>query len=241
MYYVLGRGSNVIVPDAGTKRIILHMGKDFSDVKVFGDVIMCQAGASLTEVCKAAESHSLTGIEPLYGIPGSIGGAAFMNAGAYGTEISDLIISVSALKPDSTMTNYIKDDCGYSYRSSNFKTNKNIISSIKLKLIKGESEQISERMTDFLNRRKQKQPLEYPSAGSAFKRPEGNFASALIDDTGLKGLKIGGAQVSTKHAGFIINTGGATASDIKDLMSAVIEKVKARSGVTLEPEPIFWD
>ncbi|MDR0974641.1 MAG: UDP-N-acetylmuramate dehydrogenase [Ruminococcus sp.] len=238
-YMVIGNGSNLLADDNDHNLVILRMTGDFTVVKNNGEYLDCEAGALLSSVCRVAATHSLSGIEPLFGIPGSIGGAVFMNAGAYGREISDLIESVTAIDPDGTSKTYSAAECLFSYRESIFIHNRAIITNVRLKLTQGKADIIKSQMESYTARRKEKQPLEFPSAGSAFKRPKGAYASALIDDCGLKGLSVGGAQISEKHAGFIINTGDAKFSDVIGLMKKVVGIVELQTGFTLEPEPII--
>lgn len=193
----------------------------------------------LSSVCLKALSLSLTGLEFAYGIPGTAGGALYMNAGAYGGQMADVIESAECLTASGEIKTLKKENMQLGYRSSVFKKGGLIIISLTLALKKGDKAEIKAEMDELLNRRKQKQPLEYPSAGSTFKRPEGYFAGALIEKNGLKGLTVGGAQVSEKHAGFVINRGGATAADVKALIGKIQKKVFENDGVMLEPEVIF--
>ena len=203
-----------------------------------GNEIIFSAGTNLTSLCRFALEGSLSGLEFAFGIPGTCGGAIFMNAGAYGGEIKDVLTEITHLTPDMKIETISAEAAQLSYRHSIYKSNGCIILSGKVKLAEDTRENIKARMDDFLGRRKAKQPLEYPSAGSTFKRPEGNFAGALIEQCGLKGKSIGGAQVSEKHAGFVINKGGATTKNILDLIDLVQATVKNETGVTLEPEVI---
>ena len=196
-------------------------------------------GAALSEVCRAALESSLTGLEFAYGIPGSIGGAVYMNAGAYGGEISGAVLSAECMTADGTLIKVNAEEMNFGYRKSVFKENGMTVIGAVLRLHKGDKKEIEEKMEDYISRRKSKQPLEYPSAGSFFKRPEGYFAGALIEKNGLKGTAVGGAQVSEKHAGFIINRGGATAADVMKLSRKVSDTVLAKDGVKLEREVIF--
>ncbi len=236
-YTVLGKGSNVIISDYGFDGVIILMGNDFSNIEVSGDIITCQSGASLTGVCIKALEHSLSGVEFAYGIPASVGGAVFMNAGAYGGEMKDVIVSVEYIDNNGVIKTISKEDMELSYRHSIFSNRIGIITKVIIKLKKGNYEEIKTRMTELMARRKAKQPLEYPSAGSTFKRPEGAYAAELIEKCGLKGLRIGDAEVSTKHSGFIINKGNATSSDILKLISEVQMIVKDKTGFILETEP----
>ncbi len=235
---VLGKGSNVLVSDNGIRGIVLSTEK-ICEIKCSADgTVCCGAGASLTAVCLSALENGLSGLEFAYGIPGSVGGAVYMNAGAYGGEIMDIIVSAKVLK-NGEITDIPSSQMNLGYRTSIFKTDGSIIISVVLCLTGDKKENIKEKMTDFMSRRKEKQPLDYPSAGSTFKRPEGFFAGALIEKSGLKGFSIGGAEVSEKHAGFVINKSNATAKDIKKLINHIQSKVKLDSGVMLEREVIY--
>lgn len=237
-YTVIGKGSNVLVSDDGFDGVVLLMGKDFAEVKVNSDnTIICQSGASLKSICTKALENNLTGLEFAYGIPGTVGGAVFMNAGAYGGEMKDIIISADYIDNDGNIKTILKDDMDLSYRHSIFSNGNGIITGAVLKLEKGNHEEIKNRMNELMAKRKEKQPLEYPSAGSTFKRPEGAYASALIEQCGLKGLSVGGAEVSTKHSGFVINKGGATFEDVMKLIEEVQKAVEEKTGYVLEMEP----
>jgi UDP-N-acetylmuramate dehydrogenase len=238
-FLVIGNGTNILADDSDHNLIILRINSDFAEIKQSTNFLTCLSGAMLTTICRFAMTRSLSGIEPLFGIPGTIGGAVFMNAGAYGREISDIVESVTAITSAGVIKTYTKEECLFSYRESIFMHNNETIASVKLRLSPGESEQIRSQMSSYTQRRREKQPLEFPSAGSAFKRPKGAYASALIDDCGLKGLSVGGAKISEKHAGFIINTGNATFDDVITLMKKVIGIVELQTGFKLEPEPII--
>lgn len=237
-YFVVGNGSNLLVCDEGFDGAILHVAEGLGGIRVSGEKITAQAGALLGRVSSAALEHSLTGLEFAFGIPGSVGGAAVMNAGAYGGEMSRVVSSVKGLTRDGKEIKLTRGELNFGYRNSILKREKIVVTEVEFALKGGIREEISAAMADFTERRRAKQPLEYPSAGSTFKRPEGYFAGKLIMDAGLRGMTIGGAQVSEKHCGFIINRGGATAADIRQLMEVVQEKVKEQSGVELEPEVI---
>ena len=219
--FVLGKGSNVLVSDKGIKD---------------ENTVRAQSGASLAQLCSFALENSLSGLEFAYGIPGTVGGAVFMNAGAYGGEMKDVLINSEYVSPDGTSGELDNEAMQLSYRHSAYEDSGLVITAASVRLTPGDPEQIKNTMHDIISRRRDKQPLEYPSAGSTFKRPEGHFAGALIEQCGLKGVSVGGAQVSEKHAGFIINRGGATASDILSLIKHVQARVKAQTGVTLETE-----
>lgn len=237
-YFILGNGSNLLVSDGGIEGAVISLS-GINGISYDGEKITCGAGAMLSSVCLKALSLSLTGLEFAYGIPGTAGGALYMNAGAYGGQTADVIESAECLTASGEIKTLKKEDMRLGYRSSVFKNGGLIIISLTLALKKGDKAEIKAEMDDLLNRRKQKQPLEYPSAGSTFKRPEGYFAGALIEKNGLKGLTVGGAQVSEKHAGFVINRGGATAADVKALIGKIQKKVFENDGVMLEPEVIF--
>ena len=214
---------------------MVHIGKKMSKITVDAEFITAEAGALLSAVAAAALGAELGGLEFASGIPGSIGGGLYMNAGAYGGELSDVVVSARYVKDGRVLT-INKEDMQLGYRKSVFEENGGIITSVTLKLKKGRREEILAKMNDYKNRRAEKQPIEFASAGSTFKRPVGNFAGALIEQAGLKGLAVGGAQVSQKHAGFIINRGGATAGEIMELIELVQKKVYEHSGIKLEPE-----
>lgn len=237
-YFILGNGSNLLVSDGGIEGAVISLA-GINGISSDGEKITCGAGAMLSSVCLKALSLSLTGLEFAYGIPGTAGGALYMNAGAYGGQMADVIESAECLTASGEIKTLKKENMQLGYRSSVFKNSGLIIISLTLALKKGDKTEIKAEMDDLLNRRKQKQPLEYPSAGSTFKRPEGYFAGALIEKNGLKGLTVGGAQVSEKHAGFVINRGGATAADVKALIGKIQKKVFENDGVMLEPEVIF--
>jgi UDP-N-acetylmuramate dehydrogenase len=215
------------------------MGKAFSDIRLLNETdIFCQAGTSLADVCAFALKNELTGLEFAYGIPGTAGGALYMNAGAYGGEMKDVVSSAHFIDSGIELKSINKSDMELSYRSSIFSKNSDyVITDMILSLKKGKSGEISSKMHELLGKRKDKQPLNFPSAGSTFKRPEGSYASLLIEQCGLKGTSVGGAQVSTKHSGFIINKGGATSNDIIELAGKVKCRVKEETGYVLELEP----
>lgn len=237
-YFILGNGSNLLVGDKGYEGVILHLGSRFDRIDVDGKTIRAQAGALLSVVAKTAGRNGLTGLEFASGIPGTIGGAVVMNAGAYDGEMKQVITQVTVMTEDGEILELDNDTMEFGYRTSIIKNRPFIVLEAQMLLETGDVEAIREKMDDFAGRRRSKQPLEYPSAGSTFKRPEGYFAGKLIMDAGLRGYRIGGAQVSEKHCGFIINVGNASAADISELMDEVAEKVKEQFGVTLEPEII---
>ena len=213
-YMLLGNGSNLLVSDDGIRGVVIRLDGDFRKITLVDDTtIFCGAGATLAYLCKFALNCGLSGLEFAWGIPGTVGGAVFMNAGAYDGEMKDVVHSVSHISPIGEIGRIEKDDLNFGYRTSVYRSNNMIITGVTLKLKKGNPDEIRAKMDDYMSRRSTKQPLEYPSAGSVFKRPEGNFAGALIEQCGLKGKTCGGAQVSEKHAGFIINKSNATAKD----------------------------
>ena len=234
---VIGNGSNLLVSDSGIKGIVLVIADD--SVTVSGNTIKASAGAKLSKLCNVALENGLSGLEFGFGIPGTVGGAVYMNAGAYGGEIKQVITSATSITRSGEIVTRNVDELELGYRTSVFKGNADVILSAEFKLMQDEKETIREKMYDFLSRRKDKQPLEFPSAGSTFKRPEGYFAGALIEQCGLKGFSIGGAEVSTKHAGFVINRGNATCEDVKELIKHIQETVFNETGVMLETEVIY--
>lgn len=233
---VLGNGSNILVSDNGIAGIVCSFGSPFSYIKSQNDKVLVGAGTILGAVSKWAGENSLTGMEFAVGIPGSVGGAVFMNAGAYDGEMKNVVTGVTAVSFDGKIFHYDANQLGFAYRHSIFQDNNQIICEIELSLEKGNQEEISSKMKDFTQRRIQKQPLEFPSAGSTFKRPEGYFAGTLIEQTGLKGFRIGGAEVSPKHAGFVVNTDHATAADVLELIHEVQRRVNEKHHVMLQPE-----
>lgn len=232
---VIGNGSNLLVRDGGVRGLVIKLAGPMSGVSVEGTAIRAQAGASLSQVSRAALQASLTGLEFASGIPGSLGGALAMNAGAYGGELSQVVREAMVLM-DGRVQTLSREELAMGYRTTRVLREGGIVLSAVLDLKEGDAPQIAATMDDLNRRRREKQPLSFPSAGSTFKRPEGYFAGALIEQAGLKGYAIGGAQVSEKHAGFLINRGGATASDLLRLIEYVQERVYAQSGVRLETE-----
>lgn len=235
-YFILGNGSNTLALDEGYEGIILHLGKKFEGITVDGNIITAKTGTMLTKVSRAAMEHGLTGLEFAAGIPGSVGGAVVMNAGAYGGEMSQVVKLVRVVAPDGEIMELTSTFLEFGYRNSVLKHKKFIAAEVVFELQQGDRDTIKAAMDDFNSRRREKQPLEYPSAGSTFKRPEGHFAGKLIMDSGLRGFQIGGARVSDKHCGFVVNAGNATAADILDVIEEVKERVFDRFSVSLEPE-----
>lgn len=239
-YLILGNGSNVLASDNGFRGAVIRLDGDFRKITLLDETtVFCGAGATLASLCKFALNNGLTGLEFAWGIPGSVGGAVYMNAGAYGGEMKDVVYSVSHVDNNGAIGRIERDALEMGYRTSVYRRNGCIITGVTLKMQRGIPEEIRAKMDDFLGRRSDKQPLEYPSAGSVFKRPEGAFAGALIEQCGLKGKSHGGAQVSEKHAGFIINKGGATAYDVKSLIREVQTEVADKTGYSLECELII--
>lgn len=238
-YTVIGKGSNLLVADSGIRGLVIATSHIDSIELLPDNTVVCAAGTPLIKLCIFALENSLGGLEFAYGIPGTAGGAAFMNAGAYGGEMKDITVSCSHIDRDGKSGVFTAEELGFGYRKSIYSENGFVITGVTVKLVESTKEEIRAKMNDFLSRRKDKQPLEFPSAGSTFKRPEGNFAGALIEQCGLKGCCVGGAQVSEKHAGFVINKGGATAQDVLNLVEHIKETVLRETGVLLEPEIKF--
>lgn len=235
-YYVLGNGSNLLVGDKGYRGVMLQIYKQMNGILIEEDRVKAQAGALLARVGSMALEAELTGFEFAAGIPGTVGGAVAMNAGAYGGEMKDIIVSATVLTPEGEIVTFNKEELELGYRTSAVAKKGYIVLEAEYQLQRGSREQIRARMDELKTQRVTKQPLEYPSAGSTFKRPEGYFAGKLIQDAGLRGFQVGGAQVSEKHCGFVINKEQATAADIKNLMEQVSEQVLQKFGVKLEPE-----
>ena len=238
---IIGNGSNLLVNDEGIKGIILSISNCLNDIKILDEEIEVGAGVLISKLAKVAQNEGLSGLEWAYGIPGTVGGAVVMNAGAYGGEMKDIVVETEYINEIGEIIKLNGEGHQFGYRKSifNIENSKNVIIKSKIKLKKAEKSEILKQMEENLSKRKEKQPLEYPSAGSTFKRPEGYFAGKLIEDAGLKGFKIGDAAVSEKHAGFVINLGNAKADDVKKLISCIQEKVYNNSGVKLEPEIKF--
>lgn len=233
---ILGNGSNVLVLDKGIRGAVIKMHAPMSYKQCEGNRIVAGAGAYLKHVSQFAAENGLTGMEFACGIPGSLGGAVFMNAGAYDGEMAKIVVQVKTVTHNGKILTYERDELDFGYRHSVFQHNGQAICEIVLELAPGDKESIQAKIDDFTQRRESKQPLEMPSAGSTFKRPQGYFAGTLIDETGLKGLQVGGAQISTKHAGFVVNSGNATAADVLNLIKEVQERVYAKNGIRLFPE-----
>lgn len=236
-YIIIGNGSNTLITDKGFRGTVIKLGEAFDTVEVEGETLICGAGALMSKAAKKALENSLTGFEFASGIPGSIGGGVFMNAGAYGGELKDIVESVEMVKNDGSDVVTVKGcDMDFGYRHSVLEETGDVVTKVVFALSKGNADEIAATMSDLTKRRNEKQPVQYPSCGSFFKRPEGHFAGKLIQDSGLRGAQVGGAQVSELHCGFIINKGGATATDILELMDKVQSTVYEKYQVKLEPE-----
>ena len=239
-YYVLGNGSNVLAPDEGYPGVIIYVGEKFADISLIDEnVIYAKAGAMLGKVARFAMDNSLTGMEFAAGIPGSIGGAIYMNAGAYGGEMKDIVVEATVCDKDGKIFKLSKDELDLSYRHSSIEDNEYVVLDVTLKLEDGDFKEIKAKVEELAGKRLEKQPLEYPSAGSTFKRPEGYFAGKLIEDAGLRGYAIGDACVSEKHCGFVVNKGNASAAQIMELIEYVSNEVYKTAGVRIEPEVKF--
>ena len=235
-YSFIGNGSNLLVGDKGIRGVVIEMTDPMGNIEVDGTKITAQAGAMLSKIANTAASNGLGGMEFAAGIPGSVGGAVVMNAGAYGGEMKDIIEKVYVLDENGAQLELDRDALDLGYRHSCIPEKKYIVTKVVLELVPRDEAEIRSEMKELNEKRAEKQPLQYPSAGSTFKRPEGYFAGKLIMDAGLRGYQVGGAQVSEKHCGFVINKGDATAADICQLMRDVSDKVQAQFGVVLEPE-----
>ncbi|MBQ2803687.1 MAG: UDP-N-acetylmuramate dehydrogenase [Lachnospiraceae bacterium] len=238
-FIVLGNGSNVLVSDTGYKGVVLQVGDKMNKVRVEGNCIVAQAGALLAQVANVAREHGLTGLEFASGIPGTVGGGVVMNAGAYGGEMSQVVTKVTVVNQEGEILELDNSTMEFGYRYSIIRNQPFVVTEVTFMLTQGDAKQIQAKMEDLTARRREKQPLEYGSAGSTFKRPEGYYAGELIMNAGLRGFQIGGAQVSEKHCGFVINTGGATAKDVMDVITQVKACVKDKFNVDLEPEVVF--
>ncbi len=235
-YFILGKGSNLLVSDRGFKGAVICTSKLDKIELIDETTIYCQSGVALSKLCRFALDNSLTGLEFAFGIPGSAGGAAYMNAGAYGGEMKDVLYKCDHISSDGEKSSFEGSELDLSYRHSAYSKSDKTVTALYLKLRKGDKDEIKSRMDELMSKRRDKQPLEYPSAGSTFKRPEGYFAGALIEQCGLKGFTVGGAQVSEKHAGFVVNIGGATACDVLGVIEHCRKVVFDSTGVYLEPE-----
>lgn len=238
-FFVLGKGSNILVSDEGFRGVVISTSKLDKIELVDENTIYCQSGVTLSKLCRFALDNSLSGLEFAFGIPGSAGGAAYMNAGAYNGEMKDVLFRCDHVSFDGQIGSFSDLQLDLSYRHSVYSSSDKIITGLYLRLHKGDKELIKARMDELMAKRRDKQPLEYPSAGSTFKRPKDNFAGALVEQCGLKGFTVGKAQVSEKHAGFVINIGGATASDVMGVIRHCQSVVYEKTGIHLEPEVEF--
>ncbi len=239
--FILGNGSNLLVSDKGYRGVILQIGQKMSRIEVDGCQITAQAGAALAQVARTAWEHGLTGLEFASGIPGTVGGGVVMNAGAYGGELSQVVTQVNVVNREGETMELENETMEFGYRTSIIRNNPFTVTEVIFRLKEGEKDQIKAKMDELAAKRREKQPLEYPSAGSTFKRPKGCFAGQLIMEAGLRGYQVGGARVSDKHCGFIINTGKATAEDVRDVIAEVRARVKDRFHVELETEVLFLE
>lgn len=237
-FFILGKGSNLLVSDSGIEGAVVSTLSMQQIILVNEDVIMAEAGASLASVCRFARDNGLTGLEFAYGIPASVGGALYMNAGAYGGDMSTVVKKAASLTANLDLVYRNVENMGLAYRKSIYEENGEIVTAVVFKLELGDKEKIAAEMETIMAKRIKSQPLDYPSAGSTFKRPEGYYAAALIDECGLKGLSVGGAEVSKKHAGFVINKGKATCNDVLQLIGKIQNIVKEKRSVNLETEVI---
>lgn len=235
-FMVMGNGTNLLISDKGIKGVVIKLSQNFNDVVVKGKSLTCRSGVSLSSAANAAMENGLRGLEFAHGIPGSVGGAAVMNAGAFDGEMAMVVEKVKVLDMDGQIRDIFNKDIGYSYRQSAFQKNDMVLLEVQMGLQEGDPGEIKQKMDDYLARRQKRQPLNYPSAGSAFKRPAGNYAGHLIEKSGLKGYKIGDAMVSDLHAGFIVNLGNASFEDIVRLITHIQKTVKDKFKVDLEPE-----
>jgi UDP-N-acetylmuramate dehydrogenase len=238
-YFILGNGSNLLVSDEGFRGAVIQVDHRMQEITVEGRAIRAQAGVLLSKAAAVARDHSLTGLEFASGIPGTLGGGVSMNAGAYGGELKDVLVRVRVVDRDLQIRDIEAGDLDLGYRHSRIQDEEMVVTDVTLELLEDRMEEISSRMNELREARTSKQPLEFPSAGSTFKRPEGYFAGKLIMDAGLKGFRVGDAQVSEKHCGFVINRGAATAKDVCTLIKSVQEKIREKDGVLLEPEIRF--
>lgn len=234
--FIFGVGSNLLVRDGGIRGVAMKLGENMDEVEVSGEEILAQAGVKISALARIAAFHSLSGLEFAEGIPGSLGGALVMNAGAYDGEMQAVVLEARAISPDGNIITFKNEEIQFGYRQSIFQSNGYIIISARLKLTTGNQKEIEKRMLEFARRREEKQPLDKPSAGSTFRRPPGFYVGPMLEELGLKGYQMGGAQVSSKHAGFIVNNGNATARDVLNLIALIQQKANERFGVDLQPE-----
>jgi len=235
-FFVMGNGTNLLVKDEGIRGVVMKLAQNFNDALVQGNIMKCKAGMPMSMAAKIALENRLSGLEFAHGIPGTIGGGAVMNAGAYDGEMADIVRNVTVIDRDGNIFEMHKSQLEYDYRSCNLQKGDKVLLEVEMELKPGNYDDIKRKMDDFLLRRKEKQPLNLPSAGSAFKRPQGNYAGALIEKAGLKGYRIGDAMVSEKHAGFIVNVGNATFQDVVNLIQYIQRQVKEKFNIELESE-----
>lgn len=238
-FFLLGNGSNLLVSDEGYRGVVLRIGQKMSGIEVEGSLLKVQAGATMAQAARAALEHGLTGLEFASGIPGTVGGGVVMNAGAYGGEMSQVVQQVNVVNARGDLMELDNETMEFGYRTSSIRRNAFAVTSVVFRLEQGDREEIRAKMEELAARRREKQPLEQPSAGSTFKRPAGRYAGQLIMEAGLRGYQCGGARVSDKHCGFVVNTGTATAQDVRDVIATVQERVKEKFNVDLEPEILF--
>lgn len=235
-YHIIGNGTNLLVRDKGIRGVVIKIDKNLDKIEVDGNKITAQAGCLLSRIAKVALENSLTGFEGCSGIPGSLGGAVAMNAGAYGTEIKDVVTKVKCIDDNGKLVEYSNDEMYFSYRHSRVQDEDLIVLEADIELKKGNYDKIKEAMNELTDKRNSKQPITMPSAGSTFKRPKGDYASRLVDVSGLKGVRYGDAQVSDKHCGFVVNTGNATCDDVLNLIKFIQKTIKDKHNIDLEPE-----
>lgn len=235
-FFIMGNGSNLLIKDGGIRGVVIKINDNFNDIKISGDKVYAKAGALLTALSRRAAENSLTGVEFANGIPGTIGGAVTMNAGAYGGEIKDIVTKVRVIDKGNNIIEYKNDDMNFGYRTSKVIEDDLVVLGMEIQLKDGNYNKIKEKMQELTKKRTSKQPLELPSGGSTFKRPKGYYAGKLIDDSNLRGFQYGGAQVSEKHCGFVVNIGGATCEDVLGIIKTVQKTVMDKFGVELETE-----
>lgn len=238
-FFVIGNGSNLLVSDKGIEGVVAKISDSQTIKLIDKNTIICSAGVQLSSLCSFAYENELSGLEFAWGIPGTVGGAVYMNAGAFNGKMSDVVMSCEFIDQDGLVQKMENQDMNFDYRYSVFKETKNIITTVVINLSEGNKEEIKTLMDEYIQKRKEKQPLELPSAGSIFKRPKGNYAGTLIEKSGLKGFTVGGAHVSEKHAGFIVNIGNATSHDVISLVMKIVGIVFSTTGIILEPEIVF--
>lgn len=234
--FIFGLGSNIVVRDKGIRGIAIKIGNNLKEIRIAGQEIYAQAGIRLSELARKAADNCLSGLEFAEGIPGSLGGAVVMNAGAYGGEIKDVVVEVEGISQSGEIRNFQLNEIGFEYRCSVFQHNHYVVFAVKMQLQPGSKADIQSKMREYAHNRREKQPLEYPSAGSVFRRPPGYYVGPMLEKMGFKGFTVGGAQVSSKHAGFIVNTGNASAADVLELIDIIGKAAREQFGVDLQPE-----